>query len=85
MRQVWAYGKCGNRCSTSRLWVKTVVGVLVANGDLLDLEKIQAGKSKKLASFKHPRQLVLLMLYQKYHGKKFRKNFLRLKEYKQTV
>ncbi|WP_339720398.1 malonyl-CoA synthase [Marinomonas primoryensis] len=61
---------------------ETVVGVLVANGDLLDLEKIQLAIKDSLARFKHPRQLVVINALPRNTMGKVQKNILR-EEYKQ--
>ncbi|TDP00479.1 malonate--CoA ligase [Marinomonas balearica] len=60
---------------------ETVVGVLVANAESVDLEKIQLAVKEKLARFKHPRKLVIIDELPRNTMGKVQKNILR-EEYK---
>lgn len=56
---------------------ETVVGVLVVEGDLVDLNTIQAALTEQLAKFKHPRQLVIVEALPRNTMGKVQKNLLR--------
>jgi malonyl-CoA/methylmalonyl-CoA synthetase len=56
---------------------ETVVGVLVAENDSLDIEKIQAAVKESLARFKHPRQLLVVDTLPRNTMSKVQKNILR--------
>lgn len=56
---------------------ETVVGVLVADNKLVDLDKIQLAVKDALARFKHPRQLVVIDALPRNTMGKVQKNILR--------